>query len=256
MSQALLAADAGSVVTWGNAEFGADSSAMQTQLKNVQQIHASDGAFAAILDAEDSVDSPGMLLLRSYGCLFLVLIWLVRNSLGGGPFRHSKISKLQEPRPAAHKICILSLSFGRLRGVWWTSDLEAHGEPRRARTSQASKEDQGLDLSPLLRGLGASRLQCERRALFWSFYTAIHCMRPHMKPFRPVRKLKQPLSGFETQDWQIHDSSTRVQGFEVAFGNGGGFFTRCGVSPKALFGWSVQENAAWNKAKVHPSRQG
>ena len=50
MSQALLAADAGSVVTWGNAEFGADSSAMQTQLKNVQQIQASDGAFAAILD--------------------------------------------------------------------------------------------------------------------------------------------------------------------------------------------------------------
>ena len=50
MSQALLAADAGSVVTWGNAEFGADSSAMQTQLKNVQQIQANDGAFAAILD--------------------------------------------------------------------------------------------------------------------------------------------------------------------------------------------------------------
>ena len=224
MSQALLAADAGSVVTWGNAEFGADSSAMQTQLKNVQQIQASDGAFAAILDAEGSVDSPGMLLLRSYGCLFLVLIGLVRNSLGGEPFRYSKISKLQEPRPAAHKICILSLSFGRLRGVWWTSDLEAHGEPRRARTSQASKEDQGLDLSPLLRGLGASRLQCERRgSLFWSFYTAIHgsvCMRPHMKPSRPIQKLTQPLSGFEAQDWQIHDSSTRVQGFEVAFGNG------------------------------------
>ena len=35
--------------------------------------------------AEGSVDSPGMLLLRSYGCLLLVLIWLVRNSLGGGP---------------------------------------------------------------------------------------------------------------------------------------------------------------------------
>ena len=34
--------------------------------------------------AEGSVDSPGMLLLRSYGCLLLVLIWLVRNSLGGG----------------------------------------------------------------------------------------------------------------------------------------------------------------------------
>ena len=68
--QALLAADAGSVVIWGNAEFGADSSAMQTQLKNVQQIQASDGAFAAILDAEGSVDSPGMLLLRSYVLVF------------------------------------------------------------------------------------------------------------------------------------------------------------------------------------------
>ena len=39
---------------------------------------------AGAWDAEGSVDSPGMLLLRSYGCLFLVLIWLVRNSLGGG----------------------------------------------------------------------------------------------------------------------------------------------------------------------------
>ncbi|OLQ02258.1 Poly [ADP-ribose] polymerase 3 [Symbiodinium microadriaticum] len=42
--------DDGSVVTWGNAAFGADSSAVQTQLKNVQQIQASYGAFAAILD--------------------------------------------------------------------------------------------------------------------------------------------------------------------------------------------------------------
>ncbi|OLP88832.1 Protein CfxQ [Symbiodinium microadriaticum] len=39
----------GSVVTWGEAECGADSSAVQTQLKNVQEIQASERAFAAIL---------------------------------------------------------------------------------------------------------------------------------------------------------------------------------------------------------------
>ena len=44
--------------------------------------------------AEGSVDSPGMLLLRSYGCLFLVLIWLVRNSLGGGGLPGTSVSEL------------------------------------------------------------------------------------------------------------------------------------------------------------------
>ncbi|OLQ08344.1 hypothetical protein AK812_SmicGene8116 [Symbiodinium microadriaticum] len=40
----------GSVVCWGDVHFGADSSTVQTRLKNVQQIQASrDGAFAAIL---------------------------------------------------------------------------------------------------------------------------------------------------------------------------------------------------------------
>ena len=43
--------DDGSVVTWGDAEFGGDSSAVQTQLKNVKQIQGTRyGAFAAILD--------------------------------------------------------------------------------------------------------------------------------------------------------------------------------------------------------------
>ena len=37
-------------MTWGDAEFGGDSSTVQTQLKNVQQIQASSGAFAAILE--------------------------------------------------------------------------------------------------------------------------------------------------------------------------------------------------------------
>ena len=36
------------IVTWGNARCGGDSSAVQDQLKGVQQIQASNGAFAAI----------------------------------------------------------------------------------------------------------------------------------------------------------------------------------------------------------------
>ena len=39
----------GSVVTWGHAVWGGDSSAVQDELKNVQQTQASSGAFAAIL---------------------------------------------------------------------------------------------------------------------------------------------------------------------------------------------------------------
>ena len=39
----------GSVVTWGHASHGGDSSAVQRQLKNVQQIQATGAAFAAIL---------------------------------------------------------------------------------------------------------------------------------------------------------------------------------------------------------------
>ena len=40
----------GSVVSWGHADFGGNSSAAQGQLQNVQQIQASRSAFAAILD--------------------------------------------------------------------------------------------------------------------------------------------------------------------------------------------------------------
>ena len=39
----------GSVVTWGYARAGGDSSAVQAQLKGVQHVQASLGAFAAIL---------------------------------------------------------------------------------------------------------------------------------------------------------------------------------------------------------------
>ena len=39
----------GSVVTWDHAEYGGDSSAVQDQLQNVQQIQATRNAFAAIL---------------------------------------------------------------------------------------------------------------------------------------------------------------------------------------------------------------
>ena len=38
----------GCVVTWGPADVGGDSSAVQDQLKNVQQVQASGRAFAAI----------------------------------------------------------------------------------------------------------------------------------------------------------------------------------------------------------------
>ena len=37
-------------MTWGDARDGGDSSAVQHLLKNVQQIQASAGAFAAVLD--------------------------------------------------------------------------------------------------------------------------------------------------------------------------------------------------------------
>ena len=50
----------GSVVTWGSAARGGDSSAVQEQLKNVQQIQASrKGAFAAILPADGAVAHLG-----------------------------------------------------------------------------------------------------------------------------------------------------------------------------------------------------
>ena len=39
----------GSVVTWGDADHGGDSSAVGDQLRDVQQIRASGQAFAAIL---------------------------------------------------------------------------------------------------------------------------------------------------------------------------------------------------------------
>ena len=39
----------GSVVSWGNALYGGDSSVVQHQLKNVQGIQATDTAFAAML---------------------------------------------------------------------------------------------------------------------------------------------------------------------------------------------------------------
>ena len=48
----------GSVVTWGSADHCGDSSAVQDQLKNVQQIQASSCAFAAIL-ADGSVVTWG-----------------------------------------------------------------------------------------------------------------------------------------------------------------------------------------------------
>ena len=40
----------GSVVTWGDGDIGGDSSAVRDQLKSVQQIQATDFAFAPILE--------------------------------------------------------------------------------------------------------------------------------------------------------------------------------------------------------------
>ena len=48
----------GSVVTWGDPHYGGDSSAVQDQLRNVEQIQASYAAFAAIL-ADGSVVAWG-----------------------------------------------------------------------------------------------------------------------------------------------------------------------------------------------------
>ena len=54
----------GSVVTWGNLDFGGDSFGVKDQLKGVQQVHATSFAFAAIL-ADGSVVTWGN---RISGC--------------------------------------------------------------------------------------------------------------------------------------------------------------------------------------------
>ena len=86
----------GSVVNWGNADYGGDSSAVQDQLKSVQQIQSSGGtfggAFAAIL-RDGSVDRNVYLMrtafnlnlkVRSFSRLFttvnkdhLLLSWMM-----------------------------------------------------------------------------------------------------------------------------------------------------------------------------------
>lgn len=42
----------GSVVTWGQSDYGGDSSRIQRQLKNVQQLEATSAVFAAVLAAD------------------------------------------------------------------------------------------------------------------------------------------------------------------------------------------------------------
>ena len=49
------------IVTWGDADFGGDSSAVRDQLRGVQQVQATDSAFAAILE-DGSVVTWGKLL--------------------------------------------------------------------------------------------------------------------------------------------------------------------------------------------------
>ena len=43
--------ESGAVVTWGDPEFGGDSSQVHEQLRHVQCIQATDDAFAAILES-------------------------------------------------------------------------------------------------------------------------------------------------------------------------------------------------------------
>jgi len=47
------------IVSWGSEDYGGDCSAVQHQLRHVQQVHATDGAFAAIL-ADGSVVAWGL----------------------------------------------------------------------------------------------------------------------------------------------------------------------------------------------------
>ena len=58
----------GSVVTWGDADYGGNSSAVQYRLKNLQQIQASDQAFAAIL-GDGSVVTWGDLVATAVQCM-------------------------------------------------------------------------------------------------------------------------------------------------------------------------------------------
>jgi hypothetical protein len=51
----------GSVVTWGQSDYGGDSSRIQRQLKNVQQLEATSAVFAAVLAAD--FFSPGVIQL-------------------------------------------------------------------------------------------------------------------------------------------------------------------------------------------------
>ena len=53
----------GSVVTWGHSGTGGDSTAVQDQLKNVQQISAASFSFAAVL-ADGSVVTWGVDVVR------------------------------------------------------------------------------------------------------------------------------------------------------------------------------------------------
>ena len=59
------------IVTWGDADRGGDSSAVQDQLKGVQQIQATNGAFAAILEDGSVVTwgdtQTGAVTVRQFG---------------------------------------------------------------------------------------------------------------------------------------------------------------------------------------------
>ena len=57
----------GSIVTWGDANFGRDSSAAQDQLSNVRQVQATAEAFAASRDDGSVITWGGDASENSYG---------------------------------------------------------------------------------------------------------------------------------------------------------------------------------------------
>ena len=58
-------------MTWGHADSGGDSSTVQGQLKNVQQIQASERAFAAVL-GDGTVVTWGNVMLSTVAAVVLL----------------------------------------------------------------------------------------------------------------------------------------------------------------------------------------
>ena len=77
-------------MTWGHAGYGADSSAVQGQLTNVQQIQTSTGAFAAILVRGEFPKFRSVFKSVPRGCYLLLL---PRFPLRGGRGKEQQVRK-------------------------------------------------------------------------------------------------------------------------------------------------------------------